>query len=99
MAPKKANVKASAKVAADDDRKSISAMITQAKTPTATENQKSMLQLYQSYPRFDARKKEIIAQWKNDKTCAWIKHYSETNTQSNEVVHTSLHGYGTMSIP
>ena len=97
MAPKKASkTTAPKKAAVVDDRKDISNMITQAKSTSASADQKAMLQLYQSYPRFDERKKDILAKWKNDKTCSWVSEYSETSTKSHEMEKTSLHGWGTM---
>jgi hypothetical protein len=98
MAPKKAVAKSVVNKDGDKERKDISNMLTQAKNPKASDDQKNMLQLYQSYPRFDARKKEMLNKWRGDKTCSWVSQYSEVSSKSNEVDNTSLHGYGTLCL-
>ena len=96
MAPKRAGGKDKQPKVHDQERKDISNMLKQAKNSSATAEQKTMLQLYQSYPRFDAKKKEILNKWRGDKTCSWVSSYAEVNTKSNEVEDKSVHGYGTM---
>ena len=98
MAPKKVVPKAKVVRPADDDRKDSRNMLTQASNASATSDQKAMLELYKSYPRFDDKKKEILNKWRGDKSCSWITSYVEVNTKTNEVDTRGLHGHGTMCI-
>jgi len=72
----------------------ISGFLTSAKK-TNNQNLKEAYDAYISYGRFDARKAEIIAKWKRDKSCKWVNEYKQTIENTKQKTTSSLQGHGT----
>ena len=81
----------------DQTRKDQSNMLTQLKSSSANKEQKDLLSLYQSLPRFSDRKKELLLKWKGDKSCAWVSEYTETHERIQVNTDKKVKGHGTVS--
>jgi len=98
MAPK-AKVASKGQDASEDMRLAASGFVTAMKAPSSSQEQKAALNHYQSLPRFDPLKKEILMKWKNDKTCNWYNTWKETHTKKVVQKDERTQGYGTVSLP
>ena len=58
-------------------------------------NKQQILALYQSLPRFDKQKKELLAEWKKDKSCKWAAAWSKRVTASEMEEVKTRTGFGT----
>ena len=59
-------------------------------------NKQQILALYQSLPRFDKqKKKELLAEWKKDKSCKWAAAWSKRVTASEMEEVKTRTGFGT----
>jgi hypothetical protein len=89
-----------AKTAVDDvDKKAQSNFVTQMaagqQKGTLTPDQQDAWSKYRSMGRFDVDKKELIAQWKVDKSCKWIQHFSKSSEKETSVASETISGWGT----
>lgn len=75
-------------------RKDISCMITSLKNSKDT-SKAQLLAKYQSLPRFDPEKNNILKKWKLDKSCKWVSSYMQEVSQEKSCKDTELEGYGT----
>ena len=62
---------------------------------TLNPDQLAMWTKYKKMGRYDEDKKELIAQWKLDKSCKWIQHFRKSQEKSSTVENDSLSGWGT----
>lgn len=77
-------------------RKEQTTMLQAWRRGSATGDEKIALDLYKGFGNhFSAHKSEMLAMWQKDKSCAWVREFSET--RSRDLVRTSakLEGYGT----
>ena len=80
----------------DDMRAAASGFITAMKGPSSSQDQKAALAYYQSLPRFDPLKKEILMKWRADKTCTWLHSFKEVHTKKVQHKDERTQGYGTV---
>ena len=66
-----------------------------AKSGQLKPDQEAVWSKYKTLGRFDQDKKDLIAQWKMDKSCKWIQHFSKSQEKISSVVEESVHGWGT----
>jgi len=78
-------------------RKDISCMITSLKNSKDT-SKAQLLAKYQSLPRFDPEKNNILKKWKLDKSCKWVSSYMQEVSQEKSCKDTELEGYGTRPV-
>ena len=50
---------------------------------------------YRSCGRFDAKKKQIVALWKSDKSCKWWNSWEQTESKEETTETETVAGYGT----
>ena len=58
-------------------------------------NKQQILALYQSLPRFSSQKKELLAEWKKDKSCKWAAAWTKKAQASEMEEVKSRTGFGT----
>ena len=66
-----------------------------AKAGQLTADQEAVWSKYKTLGRFDQDKKDLIAQWKMDKSCKWMQHFSNSKEKIASVECESVHGWGT----
>lgn len=69
-------------------------MVNHLKRHKADANVKATLDLYQSLPRFDAQKKELINAFKSHKSCKWIGSWKKSVSADEASQVTTRNGYG-----
>ena len=99
MAPKKnAQPKRKNAEIEDIDKKDQSNFSTQMakaqKEGKLTPDQESVWSKYKAMGRFDQDKKELIAQWKNDKSCKWVDTFKRIQMKSSSVERDKISGWG-----
>jgi hypothetical protein len=98
MSPKKQPTKkAAVKDKTDQVEKKLaqSNMSTSLKHPKATQEQKELLELYQSLPRFDSMKNTLLQEWQKDKSCKWINTYTNITVKNSLNTKRAVSGFGT----
>lgn len=65
------------------------------KDGTISEDQMHVWAKYRSLGRFDKEKRDLIAQWKQDRSCKWIQHYSRSSEKASSVEQSTVSGWGT----
>ena len=97
MAAKSMALKPKKEGDAASKRKDISCMITSLKNSKDT-SKAQLLAKYQSLPRFDPEKNNILKKWKLDKSCKWVSSYMQEVSQEKSCKDTELEGYGTRHV-
>ena len=60
-----------------------------------TPDQETVWSKYKSLGRFDQDKKELIANWKMDKSCKWMQSFSKSLEKTASVECEIISGWGT----
>ena len=74
--------------------KNAKARIEQGKPRDGDDEKVEMLEKYQSLGRFSDEKKDILAKWAADKTCAWWRSYEESKGEKYKEDSEGMEGYG-----
>ena len=85
------------KISRDDQKLFGTVMAKNDKAGVLSVDQAQARSKYKSMGRFDQDKKELIAQWKLDKSCKWIHHFTKVQEKSSVVENDIISGWGTRS--
>jgi hypothetical protein len=92
---KAADEKEEAEVTASDQSNFSTQMNNAAKSGQLSPDQEAVWSKYKTLGRFDKDKKALISQWKMDKSCKWLQHFSKSQEKTASVECETVSGWGT----
>jgi hypothetical protein len=77
----------------------ITSMKNKQKNGSMTQDEKVVLDLYNSLSRMSDEKGVLVSKWLADRSCAWATSYSAAKTVKKSTASSSLEGFGTKFEP